>query len=90
MMPEYLLEIITEPTGDALNEGTRQAVIERFGEASAGFSPNGHLGIRIRELSASGAEEALRTGLEIFHDVTDGMGLRLRKITIGPPHEFDD
>lgn len=89
-MPEYLLEIITEPTGDALNEGTRQAVVERLGEASAGFSPDGHLGIRIRELTASGAEKALSIGLEIFHDVTHGMGLRLRKITIGPPDEFDD
>ncbi len=47
-------------------------------------------GFRIRELSASHAEEALKIGLEIFHDVTDGMGLRLRKITIGPPDEFED
>ena len=89
-MPEYTVEIITEPNREALNEASRWFIIERLGEAEAGFSPDAHLGVRIREVTAEGPEEALRLAMEVFHEVTAGMDLRLRKLTVGPQDEFDE
>ncbi len=89
-MPEYTVEIITEPAGEALDEGARWFIVERLGEAAVGFSPDAHLGVRVREVIAADHEEALRLTLEMFRDVTAGMDLRIRKVTVGPHDDFDE
>jgi hypothetical protein len=90
-MPEYMLEIVTEPTGEAMDEALRGEIIQRLGDAEAGHSLDGHLGIRMR-VWGDDPESALREGLQLFRDVIAelfGLQFRVRKVCVGPPSEFE-
>lgn len=93
-MREYVVEIVTEPTGEAMDDLLRAEIIQRLptARASSGLSQDGHLAIRFG-VQGEGPEDALRTGLAMFREVTLELGhfsFRLRKLTAGPPDEFDD
>lgn len=93
-MAEYIVELITEPTGEAMDSLWRGELIQRLPAMSAmsGLSQDGHLGVWF-DVEAPDLVAAIRDAVDIFCGVADEIGgadFRFRKITAGRPDEFDD
>jgi hypothetical protein len=89
---EYTVEIVTEPTGEALDRDFRMNFVQRLPtiQASIGLSQDGNFAARL-EVNAADPEAALKLGLELFRQTADQFGLapRVRRLIVAPVGDLD-
>lgn len=94
LVREYVVEIITQPTGHAMDDVLKMNLSQHIpaGFVSVGLSADGHLAVRFDVDGTESPDQALTLGLEIFKMVMDHLDCPyvLRKLTVGPHEEFDD